>query len=104
MIDALRNDSAANLTISSEVRFYTVEDVMKLTSWSKKVVLKMFNDSEFPAADFGRAKVVEAHALIDYFSIRRESVSHDKNGDLKNELERRIKEKEKSQGAGVNQS
>lgn len=82
--------------ISSEVRFYTVSDVMEMTSWSKKVVLRLFNDPDFPAAELGKAKVVEAHALIDYFSVRRsrEDPEEGRNGELKNELKRRMQEKE----------
>ena len=38
--------------ISSDVRFYTVKDVMELTGWSEKIVLSIFRDPEFPAADF----------------------------------------------------
>ena len=81
--------------ISSDVRFYTVSDVMEMTSWSKKVVLRLFNDPDFPAAELGKAKVVEAHALIDYFSVRRtrEEPEEDRNGELKNELKKRMREK-----------
>lgn len=77
--------------ISSEVRFYTVNEVMKLTGWSEAVVLKMFNDPKFPSADFGRAKIVESHALIDYFSVKRSKAddSYWKRGDMINELRRR---------------
>ena len=35
-------------------------------------VLKLFNDPQFPASDFGKTKVVEAHALINFFSKRHE--------------------------------
>ena len=77
--------------ISSEVRFYTVRDVMELTGWSEQVVLKMFNDPRFPSADFGKAKIVETHALIEYFSTKRsrETEPFWKKGDLRNELRRR---------------
>lgn len=61
--------------ISSEVRFYTVKDVVGLTGWSEKVVLKMFGDPAFPSADFGKSKLVEAHALIEYFSRKRQKRS-----------------------------
>lgn len=79
--------------ISSEVRFYTVSDVVELSGWSEKVVLKIFNDPEFPSADFGKAKIVEAHALINYFSRKRtrRNITAVKKGALKNELERRIR-------------
>lgn len=57
-------------SISSEVYFYTIKDIMKMTGWSETIVQKLFNDPKFPAADFGKSKVVEAHALIEYFSKR----------------------------------
>lgn len=57
--------------ISSEVIFYTISDVQKMTGWSEMTVQRLFNDPGFPAADFGRNKVVEAHALMNYFSTRR---------------------------------
>ena len=58
--------------ISSEVRFYTIADLMQMLGWSEMTVQKLFNDPKFPASDFGKNKVVEAHALIDYFSKRHE--------------------------------
>lgn len=62
--------------LSSEVKFYTISDLKKMLGWSEGTVQKLFNDPKFPASDFGRIKVVEAHALIDYFSKR-----HEKNKD-----------------------
>ena len=58
--------------VSSEVRFYTISDLRKMLGWREMTVQKLFNDPNFPAADFGKNKVVEAHALIDYFSVRHE--------------------------------
>lgn len=57
--------------LSSEVRFYGIVDLMEMLGWSKHTVLKLFGDPEFPAVDFGKRKVVESHALIEYFSRRR---------------------------------
>ena len=54
--------------ISSEVKFYTISDLKNMLGWSENTVQKLFNDPKFPSYDFGRIKVVEAHALIDYFS------------------------------------
>ena len=54
--------------ISSEVKFYTISDLKNMLGWSENTVQKLFNDPKFPSSDFGRMKVVEAHALIDYFS------------------------------------
>lgn len=56
--------------ISSEVRFYTVADLMEMLGWGEKTVQKLFNDPKFPSTDFGKQKVVEAHALIEYFSTK----------------------------------
>ena len=58
--------------VSTEIRFYTPKDVARITGWSEKTVLKMFNDPKFPSADFGRNKVIEADALRNYFSTRHE--------------------------------
>lgn len=54
--------------ISSEVKFYTISDLKNMLGWSENTVQKLFNDPKFTSSDFGRVKVVEAHALIDYFS------------------------------------
>lgn len=58
--------------LSCEVRFYSIKDVQDLTGWSETTVQKLFNDPEFPAADFGKTKLIESHALISYFSSRHE--------------------------------
>ena len=63
--------------ISSEVRFYTIADLTKMLGWSHGTVEKLFRDPKFPSADFGRGKVIEAHALIDYFSKKHER-EHDR--------------------------
>ena len=64
------------LYVSSEVRFYTIQDLMKMLGWGEDTVQKLFNDPKFPSSDFGKAKVVEAHAIIDFFSNK-----HVKNDD-----------------------
>ena len=78
--------------ISSEVRFYKVEDIIKMTGWSENVVHKLFNDPAFPSADFGRAKVIESHALIEYFSKKRskESEKHWVRGGKYADIKKRI--------------
>lgn len=63
--------------ISSEVRFYTIPEVMEMTGWGEKTVQKLFNDPSFPSADLGKGHIVEAHALINYFS-KRHSKKHDR--------------------------
>lgn len=57
--------------VSSEVVFYAVEDVVKMTGWSQKTVLKLFNTEGFPYTDLGKRKLVEAHALMAYFAVSR---------------------------------
>ena len=77
--------------ISGDACFYTVSQVMKLTGWSEAVVLRLFNDPKFPSADYGRAKIVERHAFINFFSVKRCKADDDywKKGDMINELRRR---------------
>lgn len=69
-MEAANMNAVSRRYISSEVRFYTVADLMELLGWGEATVQKMFNDPKFPATDFGKQKVVEAHALIEYFSVR----------------------------------
>lgn len=57
--------------LSSEAIFYSIEDVMQLTGWSRKVVQRLFNDKEFPYTNYGKRKLVESHALIAYFAVKR---------------------------------
>ena len=59
--------------LSSEIKFYSIADVQEMTKWSEATVQKLFNDPKFPAANYGRTKLVEAHALINFFAER-----HDK--------------------------
>ena len=66
----MRDTQTHKQSISSELRFYTVGELQELLGWSERTVLELFNDPSFPAADFGRTKVVEAHAAIEYFSKR----------------------------------
>ena len=53
------------------IKFYTQDDVAKLTGMSKSTVKKLFNDPDFPACDYGKAYIVEATALLKYFNVRR---------------------------------
>ena len=57
--------------LSSEAVFYSIEDVIKMTGWSKNVVQRLFNTEGFPCTNFGKRKLVEAHALVAYFSVSR---------------------------------
>ena len=83
-----------NNRITSEVRFYTVSEVMCLTGWSEAIILRLFNDPEFPSSDYGKSKIVEEHALVEFFSKKRSRAdSHYwKKGDLKNELRKRARQ------------
>lgn len=62
------NTKINRLYISSEVKFYTISEIVRMSGWSETTVQRLFNDPKFPSADYGRLKVVEAHALIDFFS------------------------------------
>ena len=63
---------SGSMYISSEVRFYSVKDLQEMTGWSHGTVEKLFSDPKFPSANFGRRQVIEAHALIEYFSVKHE--------------------------------
>ena len=73
-MERLSADSTRKMHISSDVRFYTIGELMEMLGWSETTVQRLFNDPKFPASNYGRGKVVEAHALIDIFSRR-----HDKD-------------------------
>ena len=53
-----------------EIRFFTIADLQQMLGWSETTVQKLFKDPNFPSADFGKSKVVEAHALVEYFSTK----------------------------------
>lgn len=78
--------------ISSEVHFYTADDIAEMTGWGKKTVLKMFREPDFPSLNYGKAFIVEAHALIEYFSVKRGRYSDLEwaRGELSDELKKRV--------------
>lgn len=63
--------------LSSEAIFYSIDDVIKLTGWSRKVVQRLFNAKDFPVTNLGKRKLVEAHALVAYFSVKRDRDDED---------------------------
>ena len=58
--------------VSSEVILYSIKDIVEMTGWSYTTVDKLFNDPSFPSIDYGKAKIVENHALMQFLSVRRE--------------------------------
>ena len=58
--------------VSGEVILYSMDDIVEMSGWSRTTVQKMFKDPKFPAVDYGKKKLVENHALMQYFSVRRE--------------------------------
>ena len=62
--------------VSSEVILYSIEDMVKMTRWSYTTVEKLFNDPMFPAIDYGKRKLVENHALMQFLSVRREKAKN----------------------------
>lgn len=53
-------------TINDEC-FYTVQDVVELTGYSKPTVLGLFNMTEFPCCTLGRKKLVKKSAFWKFF-------------------------------------
>lgn len=65
-----------NLTLVAEERlercfgkacFLDVDDVMKITNYSRPTVLAMFNRKDFPCSDLGKKKLVLNWAFYSYF-------------------------------------
>ena len=67
-----KNTQTAKQCLSSEAIFYSIEDVAEMTGWSVRTVQKLFNCPVFPSTDLGKRKLVESHALIEFFSVKRE--------------------------------
>jgi len=64
--------SSEQIVISSEVKLYTIKDIMEMSGWSETTVQKLFNDPDFPSIDYGKSKLVENHALIQFLSVKNE--------------------------------
>lgn len=56
---------------ATTIKFLTVEDVAELTGWDIKTVRRLFCRPDFPCCDYGKSKLVESHALINYFAVPR---------------------------------
>ena len=55
---------------SNTVEFYNINQVVEMTGWSENTVQKLFNDPKFPSSDFGKTKIIEKTALLNYFSMK----------------------------------
>lgn len=64
--------SLGPIFVSSEVILYSIYDFVKMSGWSETTVQKLFNDPSFPSIDYGKSKLVENHALMQFLSVRRE--------------------------------
>lgn len=67
LLDVLESVNKSSKTIT----FLTVDDMIEITGFSRKTVLNLFQDPDFPSCDFGKAQVVELNAAIIYFSVPR---------------------------------
>lgn len=62
--------------VSKEVVMLNIDDVVEITGWSKQVVRNTFAyDKDFPAIKKGKSYQVEASALKNYLSQRRNNKS-----------------------------
>ena len=50
-MDVRSNSELSKMYISSEVRFYTINDLIGLLGWSEATVQKLFNDPKFPRSE-----------------------------------------------------
>ena len=58
--------------VSSEVIMYSIADIIEMTGWSEMTVQKLFNYPKFPSANYEKKKVIDNHALMQFFSVRRD--------------------------------
>lgn len=57
----------SNSEIINNECFYTVQDVIELTGYSKPTVLGLFNMTDFPCCSLGRKKLVKKSAFWKFF-------------------------------------
>ena len=63
------NSAEASRPIICDIEFFNVEQLVEMTGWSRKTILNMFNnDPDFKGRNNGKNWIIEAHALIEYFS------------------------------------
>jgi len=53
------------------LRFITTREFAELSGWSEPTAQKLFNRDDFPSCDFGKEKIAELSAVIQYFSVPR---------------------------------
>ena len=63
------------LYVSGEVILYSTHDLARMTGWSLGTIYRLFDYPEIPIIDYGRGKLVENHALMQFFSSRRDEVN-----------------------------
>ncbi|MEG1834948.1 MAG: hypothetical protein RR229_02380 [Oscillospiraceae bacterium] len=57
------------------IAFLTIKETAEKLNWSIPTVQKLFNRPDFPSCDYGKEKVVEIHALINFFSVARRKIA-----------------------------
>lgn len=63
------NSAETSRPIICDIEFFNVEQLVEMTGWSRKTILNMFNnDPDFKGRNNGKSWIIEAHALIEYFS------------------------------------
>jgi hypothetical protein len=63
------------LYVSGEVILYSAHDLARMTGWSLGTIYRLFDDPDIPVIDYGKGKLVENHALMQFFSSRRDEVN-----------------------------
>lgn len=57
---------------SKLLQFITIDEFAKLRQCSIKTAQDIFNDSTFPSENYGKQKVVELQALINWYQVKRD--------------------------------
>ena len=60
--------------VDGGIKLYSIEDVMRLTGYSRKIVQDIFNDPDLVVVDRGKRKFVEESVLRNYFTTKHNNV------------------------------
>ena len=55
----------------NKLRFITIREFAEISGWNITTVRELFCRKDFPSCDFGKEKIAEVSAVINYFSVPR---------------------------------
>lgn len=55
----------------TSLQFVSIKQFCEASGWSEKTVQDLYNRPDFPSTNFGKEKIAELHAIVDYFKVPR---------------------------------